>query len=187
MNIINVTITMQGYFCNEWPHVEIVGNNHIYFTGKVEEMQVIRFSIPEQTNNQIVIRHMNKRFGVNGVWDVNVNDNNEITSDRAVKLLDFELNSISIKSWIFDTCKFITTDCEQVQTDYFGYNGSITVDFDCPIYEWIICNCVKPKAIMNPSKFVINTTSDNLFNYTNDLKELDEIERILEQHAHLFS
>jgi hypothetical protein len=84
---------------------------------------------------------MNKRFGENGVWDVNVNTSNEITSDRAVKLLDFELNSVSIKSWIFDACKFITTDGEQIQTDYFGHNGSVTVEFGCPVYEWIICNC----------------------------------------------
>ena len=178
---------MQGYFCNEWPHVEIVGNNNIYYTGKVEETQVIRFSIPEQTNNQVVMRHMNKRFGINGIWDVEVNKNNEILSDRAVKLLDFKLNDISIKSWVFDTCKFLTTDGEQIQTDYFGHNGIITVNFDCPIYEWIICNCVKPRAVQDPSKFIINTTLDNLFHYTNDLEELDEIERILEQHAHLFS
>jgi hypothetical protein len=186
MNLIDVAITVQGYFCKEWPHVEIVGNNHIYFTGKIEEMQVICFSIPEQPDNHIVIRHMNKRFGINGIWDVEVADN-AIISDRAVKLLDVELNNVSVKSWIFDTCKFVTTDGEQIQTDYFGHNGSITVNFNCPIYEWIICNCVMPKATVDPSKFVISTSLDNLFNYTNDIKELDDIEKILEQHAHLFS
>jgi hypothetical protein len=187
MNIINVEITVQGHFCNEWPYIEIIGNNHIYYTGKVEEMQVIQFSICEQLTNQVIIRHLNKRFGVDGIWDVEVNNNNDITSDRAVKLLDFELNNVSIKSWIFDTCKFVTVNGEQIQTDYFGHNGSITINFGCSIYDWIICNCVKPKAKVDPSKFVINTTLDNLFDYTNDIKELDEIEGILGQHAHLFS
>jgi hypothetical protein len=186
MNIIDVAITAQGHFCNEWPYIEIVGNNHIYFTGKVEGLQVIQFSIPERSTNQVIIRHMNKRFGANGIWDSEVN-NNELIKDRAVELLDFEINSVSIKSWIFNTCKFVTIDGEQLRADYFGYNGSATINFDSPVYEWIICNCIRSTAVIDSSKFVINTTLDNLFNYTNDIKELDEIERILEQHAYLFS
>lgn len=185
METIDVVITVQGHFCNDWPCIEVIGNNHIYFNGIVQELQTIRFQLPAGSVNQILIKHMNKRFGVNGVWDVEA-IGDAITKDRAVKLLNIELNSVGIKNWVFDVCRFVTEDGDQLQTDYFGHNGSISIEFGCPVYEWIICNCVKPTANPESSKFIINTTSDNLFNYTKDIEELAEIERILDEHAHLF-
>jgi hypothetical protein len=186
METIDVVINVQGHFCNDWPCVEVSGNNHIYFNGIVQELQEIRFQLPACSTNLIVIKHMNKRFGEHGVWDVKA-DGDVITQDRAVKLLDVELNTVSVRNWVFDQCRFTTEHGERLQTDYFGHNGSISIEFDCPVYEWIICNCVKPTANPESSNFVINTTSDNLFDYTKDIEELDEIERILDQHAHLFN
>jgi len=186
METIDVELLVQGQFCNEWPCMEVIGNNHTYFTGNVTEKQVIRFCIPAQHSNEIILRHTNKRFGADGVWDVEVVDD-KITKDRAIKLLDFKLNNISIKSWMFDTCRFITDANDCLQTDYFGHNGHIVIAFNCPLYEWIICNCVKPNANPKFRDFVINTTAENLFDYTKDIEELDNIERILDQHAYLFN
>jgi len=185
METIDVELLVQGQFCNEWPCMEVSGNNHIYFTGNVQEIQVIRFRMPAQHTNEIIIRHTDKRFGTNGVWDVEAVDDT-IIKDRAIKLLDFKLNNISIKSWIFDSCQFVTDHGDRLQTDYFGHNGHLIIPFDCPLYEWIICNCVKPKANPKFRDFVINTTAENLFDYTKDIEELNDIERILNQHAHLF-
>ena len=185
METIDVVITVQGHFCNDWPYIEVIGNNTIYFSGIVQELQTIRFQLPAEVTNQILIKHMNKCFGVNGVWDVEA-IGNVITKDRAVKLLNIELNSVSIKNWMFDVCRFVTEDGDHLQTDYFGHNGNISIEFGFPVYEWIICNCVKPTANPVASKFIINTTSDKLFNYTKDIEELAEIERILNEHAHLF-
>jgi hypothetical protein len=185
MEIIDVEIIVQAQFCNEWPWVEIRSSEHIYFTGNVEEMQVIRFTIPAQNVNEITLYHKNKRFGTDGIWDVEVIDD-KIVKDRAVKLLDFKLNDVSIKSWIFETCRFITDSGDCLQTDYFGHNGHINIVFNCPVYEWIICHCIKPNANPKSCDFVVNTTSENLFDYTRDIEELNEIERILNQHAYLF-
>jgi hypothetical protein len=183
---INVTVNLQGYFCNDWPCVEISGNNYIYFTGNVQQTQVIKFPMPAQEINQITIKHKNKNFGTGGIWDTAVQEG-VIVQDRAVKLLDLELDDVSIKSYTFDHCRFITDQNEILQTDYFGHNGCFIVEFGVPVYEWIICNCIKPKVKIDPSDFVINTTAGNLFDYNQDLVELDEIEGILNQHAHLFN
>lgn len=141
--------------------------------------------MPAQTVNQVVIKHKNKRFGTAGIWDTAVH-NGTITEDRAISLVDIVLDDVSIKSYTFDHCRFVTEHGENIQTDYFGHNGNFVFEFNVPVYEWIICNCIKPRA--NPeSDFVISTTADNLFDYDQDLIELDEIEKILQQHAHLFT
>jgi hypothetical protein len=181
-----VAVILQGHFCNDWPCVEISGNKHIYYTGTVQQTQAIRFSMPSCEINQVVIKHQNKSFGTDGIWDVAVKDN-VIIQDRAVKLLDFELDDVSIKSYTFDNCRFVTDQNEILQTDYFGHNGYFVIEFGVPIYEWIICNCVKPQVKIAPGNFVISTTADNLFDYVQDQVELDEIEGILNQHAHLFN
>lgn len=183
---IEVAVTLQGHFCNDWPCVEVSGNNHIYYTGTVQQTQAIRFSMPSCEINQVVIKHQNKSFGTDGLWDVVAKDN-VIIQDRAVKLLDFELDDVSIKSYTFDNCRFVTDQNEILQTDYFGHNGYFVIEFGVPIYEWIICNCVKPQVKIDPGNFVISTTADNLFNYVQDQIEIDEIEGILNQHAHLFN
>lgn len=141
--------------------------------------------MPAQPVNQVVIKHKNKSFGTAGIWDTAV-QNGIIVEDRAITLVDIALNDVSIKSYTFDRCRFVTEHGEGLQTDYFGHNGSFAFEFSVPVYEWIICNCVKPTANID-SDFVISTTADNLFDYDQDLIELDEIERILQQHAHLFT
>ena len=84
------------------------------------------------------------------------------------------------KNWPFET------EHGPIYTDYFGYNGKCTVHFQSPVHDWIIKELVSPDEINRPTyDLVIETSFGNLFNYTQDLVEIDEIQKILNQHAHL--
>ena len=97
-----------------------------------------------------------------------------------------EFDQVNVIEYLLTHWPFITTSGEVVKTDYFGYNGSLTINFTTPVYEWIITHLVQTK-VNRTQDFIIETSHNNLFDYNNDLKELKEIEYLLEKHAHLFN
>ena len=176
---------MVGTWCNQWPCLRIKGNNSIYFDAEVNGNKVIEFVMPSNERNQLTLYHYGKRFGENNIWDTR-NDGNIIVEDRAIKLMRLEFDQVNVIEYLLTHWPFITTSGEVVKTDYFGYNGSLTINFTTPVYEWIITHLVQTK-VNRTQDFIIETSHNNLFDYNNDLKELKEIEYLLEKHAHLFN
>lgn len=185
MHPIYVEIKLKASWCNEWPNLIVELNKNIYFQGKVDNNLTIKFTAPGKLNNTLIIQHYNKNFGQNGQWDTK-SENNKIIQDRAVELLDIKLNQISIYKYFINNCPFVTNKKEKLYTNYYGFNGQTELNFSAPVYDWIICNIVKPKAFTSPT-LKIETSADNLFDYTKDIIEIAEIENILEKNADLFS
>lgn len=153
----------------------------------VQNEQCISISVSAKSkNNTLIIQHYGKNFGQNGQWDT-VSKDNVIVQDRAVKLLDIELDDVSIANYVVHQCMFETDNGERLNTDYYGFNGKIEINFDSPVYEWIIDTIVKPKSrrLLDLSQ-PVETSANNLFEYEQDQRELAELETILEHNAHLF-
>lgn len=164
----------------------IMVNNDIYFDDLVIDDMDIEFTAPLRDSNHLVIRHYDKRFGDDGQWDTVTHDN-VIIQDRAIRLQSIELDNVNVKEWVIANCQFETENNGSIMTDYFGFNGQITISFGSPVYDWIIQTIVKSKSrklldLAQP----IETSFDNLFDYTQDLLELDEIDSLLRKHANLF-
>jgi hypothetical protein len=94
---------------------------------------------------------------------------------------------VSITKYVIEYCPFVSEQGEKIITDYYGFNGQVQIDFEQPVYEWIINTVVKPKSrkLLDLSQ-PIETSYDNLFDYKQDIVELKELDHILEKNAHLF-
>ncbi len=150
----------------------------------MQHKQTISIQAPVLTSNSLIIQHYDKKFGENGQWDTR-SDQGQITHDRAVQLLGLSLDQVDVTKYVVDNCPLITVDNRQVYTDYWGFNGTVSLNFDSPVYDWIICHIVKPKT-KDLDTLSIDTSRNNLFNYSQDLVEIQAIETLLDTYAHLF-
>lgn len=181
-----INVKLRGTWCHHWPKLRVLLNNHIYFDGDVVNDVNVEFVAPVDHHNSLIIQHYNKNFGQNGQWDT-LSENGVIVQDRALQLLSLTLDEVDISKYIFDHCPLVTDTDMSVHTDYYGFNGSVTIDFSSPVYEWIIDTIVRSRSKkMSDLTQAIETSHGNLFDYRQDLIELDELEKILDQNAHLF-
>lgn len=162
-------------------------NDVTYFDSDVHEQILIDFEAPLLDHNRLTMRHHGKNFGENGQWDT-MADGDHILQDRAVKLLAVELDDVDISKYIYARCPLLTDQGDQVFTDYLGFNGTVTVQFAAPVYDWIIDHIVKHESrrLLDISQ-PIDTSYDNLFDYSQDEQQLQELETLLTRHAHLSS
>jgi len=184
MKSVSIQLELQGTWCNDWPNLKVAFNDFIYFEGKIEGQKNIKIQAPVLDVNTLIIQHHDKKFGENGQWDTQSNGDT-IENDRAIKLLSLTLDDVDVYKYVIDNCPLVTDKNEKFFTDYYGFNGTVQLTFESPVYDWIICNIVKPKT-KDSSTLAIETSQNNLFNYGQDQTEIDEIENLLITYAHLF-
>ena len=186
MNSINILIEVTGTWCNCWPNFQVKINNQIYVNQPIEGQQILKFCADIQESNTITLMHYGKNFGTDGVWDTQTKDN-LIVQDRAVKLTRIELDGVDIAKYI-SRWPFQTDIGETYYTDYFGHNGQLIIKFSSPVYKWIItelvCKTVGPDTAQD---LILETSHSSVFDYAQDLIELEEIEKLLVEHAHLLN
>lgn len=188
MNSTHICLQLFGTKCNEWPRFRVIGNSITYFDSEVCENATIEFDMPLLDNNTLIIQHYDKKFGENGQWDTKC-EGDQIIEDRAVRLVKLEIDSVDITKYFVRHWTWTTTDGTELTTDYFGHNGQACIEFTAPVYNWIITKLVHdPETSKYKAQdLIIETSHSDLFNYTQDIIELAEIEKILKENAHLFS
>ena len=188
MDQVKIYIEFNGTRCNNWPRVKVIGNNYTYFDAEVVKNKIIEFTMPLQDRNCLILEHYGKKFGENGIWDTRSNGD-QITEDRAVKLIKLELNEVDISPYLVRQWPFITDSGQSIPTDYFGFNGACHINFDSPVYDWIIKTLVHdPSNVkVKAQDLIIETSHNDLFNYNQDIETLKEIEQLLKENAYLFN
>lgn len=189
MKQVSIEITLNGYFCNHWPEVKISLNNSELFVGSIINNKTLIFDVECESINNLTIVHQNKSFGENGIWDTNP----ETGEDCKVQICDIKFNQVSIGKKIRSELKFITNWSQfQLQHSskdfidqystvdpsdgWLAFNGSISIEFETPVYDWLIVK-----------KFKINEQNDKAYysNFTKrwhfeqDLEILDEIRTLM--------
>jgi hypothetical protein len=150
--------------------------------------KVIEFEMPLEAHNKLVMEHYGKQFGENGQWDTR-SENDSITQDRAVRFISMSFDDVAVGQYLVRHWPFSTVDGQTIATDYFGFNGQCSIEFDAPVYDWIITHLVHDPTshTVKAQDLIIETSHNDLFTYDQDLITLKEIEQLLEQHAHLFN
>jgi hypothetical protein len=186
MNFIDILIEVDGTWCNDWPWFRVIVNNHTYYDQQIADKKIIKFSLPVLEYNQLVLEHYGKSFGQNGRWDTESNGK-VIVKDRAVKLIKLEIDGVNIVKYI-TSWPMVTNEGQSIPTDYLGHNGKITINFTSPVYDWIITTLVKETANATTAQdLIIETSHNNVFDYREDLIELEEITKLLNEYAYLFN
>lgn len=177
---------MLGTWCHEWPNFVVNFNDSTYFDGPVQGEITVEIDAPVLDHNLLRLTHHGKRFGEQGIWDTETQQEH-IMQDRAVRLLGIEIDDVDISKYVWRHCPLITADHGAVLTDYYGFNGTVSIDFASPVYHWMIDHIVRHESrkLLDISQ-PIETSYDNLFEYDQDELELLELEKLLQQHAHLF-
>lgn len=184
MKSVCIIIEVEGTWCNQWPKLKLSVNDNIYFDGEVAGSKTLHVQTALLDTNTLIIQHYDKSFGENGQWDTKA-VNGQITHDRAIKLKSVFFDDVDISKYVANHFHFVTDQGEQLQTDYFGFNGRIEIMFKAPVYDWIINKFIK-NNFAPESDFLIETSFDQLFDYSQDQLELDELVKILQENAYLF-
>lgn len=178
MHKTTIEITLQGYFYNHWPELKILLNGNLLFSGPVVEQQVLTFEVNCNHSNQLEFVHHSKQFGENNVWDTDP----DTGADCKLQILDIKFNQVSIGPKLRSNLKFVAQNSDQsvsvIETSdgWMTFNGLITLEFETPVYDWLIINKFKLEE-QNDKAFYSNFTKR--WHYEQDIAILDEIRKIM--------
>lgn len=184
----HILLRLQGTWCNDWPLFRVTVNDNVCFEGPIQDHQVLQFDVPTLDHNILTLTHHGKYFGENNRWDTRL-EGDEIVQDRAVQLQGLELDGVDIVKYHRGRWLQHTTDGEVIDSVYFGHNASCSINFSAPVYDWIITQLIKNNTYRkyNAQDLILETSHSDVFDYGNDRQLLDELDQLLETHAHLFS
>lgn len=182
---VKLDIDLFGYFCNEWPMVEIYHNDQLIYENSIVDQQTLSFSLQCEEQSTLKIRHKNKFFGENNRWDT------DQSTDRYVQIIDVRFDNVSIGQKIMSELQFCSewSDMQLQHADQefinqytnflcngrLGFNGYVKIDFTIPVYNWLILNKFKleKKELSYFSQYTEN------FHYEKDLELIKEIKELM--------
>ena len=81
---MNITLNMQGSFCNNWPILTITQDENKY-EHLVEEQTSVSMDLD---NAPFRLGMYNKSFGNNHIWDTKTDQSGNILEDKFIKFTD---------------------------------------------------------------------------------------------------
>jgi hypothetical protein len=185
---VNLTISLTGYYYNHWPNLRILHNNVTVFDQPIINDQLLTLNLDCVETNELKFIHYGKSFGENGVWDSNANASEQCF----INIKDIQFNNVSIgetlkSKLIFDT-KWSDLQLQQNTQEFIdtystiqcygmmNFNGSIAIDFNTPIYNWLIFS--KYKVPMTDTAYFSNYSAR--WHYEEDLKVIKEIKELID-------
>lgn len=172
-------IHFKGHFCNDWPYLELIYNNNLVYDGQLKGEKIFDLDLLGN-HDLIVLRHKNKRFGANRIWDTR-SDTQGIIQDRRLELLDISIAGISFKH----KCHRLRFHQEATvgeplaPTQWEGdinFNGRVELDIIPSPLSWLTLLLHKQDKQEGVSYFSDHT---NLFHYEEDVELIREIKSML--------
>jgi len=184
---VNLTISLTGYYYNHWPNLRILHNNVTVFDQPIVNDQLLNLALTCDKNNRLELIHYGKSFGEEGVWD----SSPDASEQCFINIKDILFDQVSIGETLKSKLMFDTTwsdlQLEQNTQEFINtygkiqcygmmnFNGSVTIEFDTPIYNWLIFN--KFKVPMTDTAYFSNYSAR--WHYEEDLKVIDEIKELI--------
>ena len=183
-----LTVSLTGYYYNHWPNLKILHNNVTIVDQPIIGDQLLTIELTCDKTNELKLIHHGKSFGENGVWD----SSPDASEQCFINIDDICFNEVSIGETLKSKLVFVTewSDLQRQQnTQEFidtystiqcygmmNFNGSIIIDFDTPVYDWLIFN--KYKVPMTDTAYFSNYSAR--WHYEEDLKVIDEIKELID-------
>lgn len=184
---VTLTVSLTGHYYNHWPNLKILHNNTTLFDQSIIDQQLLTFDLNCTETNQLKFIHYGKSFGENNIWD----SSPDASEQCYININDICFNSVSIgeslkSKLIFDTewsdlqrqhhpQEFIDQYSAIQCYGMMNFNGSITIDFEIPVYNWLIFS--KYKVPMTDTAYFSNYSAR--WHYEEDLKIINEIKELL--------
>jgi len=185
---VSLTISLTGYYYNHWPNLKILHNNVAVFDQQIINDQLLTIDLTCDKTNELKFIHYGKSFGEDGVWD----SSPDATEQCFINIKDILFNKVSIsetlKSKLIFNTEWTDLQIEQNTQEFIdtystiqcygmmNFNGSITIEFDTPVYNWLIFS--KYKVPMTDTAYFSNYSSR--WHYDEDLKVIEEIKELID-------
>jgi hypothetical protein len=192
---VNLSIDLEGQYCNHWPFAKISVNNQTLFDGEIQNCITFDFTINAKENNYLCIEHYGKRFGENNVYDC-IPDQMQ---DCLLAISDIRFDDITIgyelmsklvfkTIWTETQLQTMTPDllqamsiipCNSTTTVYnkMNFNSQFMLKFELPILNWLTIAKYK-----KPNEDVAYFSNHSLrWHYEEDLKLIEEIKKLINQ------
>jgi hypothetical protein len=173
-----LAINVTGHFCNTWPTLQIIINGEIHFNDNIVDNKQIALSFDSLQHNTIQFSLTNKSLGKNNVWDTAVNELNEITHDKFIKINNVLLAEVNINELIYKSPYTViaSNDTSTTHHGLLNFNGNIVFCFDEPVLNFLI-NAKYRKEIDTTKSYFSNNTY--LFHYGMETQLIGEIRGLL--------
>jgi hypothetical protein len=178
-----ISIDLRGHYCNHWPWVIVRLNGNELFNQQVIESITMDFDLVCDQHNLLEFEHYGKSFGTNGIWD------STPEQDCFAQITDIRFDDVSIDN-IVSGLTFISkwsqdSDPDQVENfstinncnGLMNFNGVISLEFDMPVYDWLIVKKYKKPIDKNIAYFSNHTSR---WHYEEDIRILDEIKNLMD-------
>lgn len=187
MDVVNIKVFANGYYCNQWPRFQLIHGSKVVWDGEIKGSCVIEVDLLCADVDSLTLKHLDKKFGEDGIWDTLPDG----SADRYVEITDIKLDDVSIGEKLLSALVFCTewSDVQRLHQDpgfieqysefcsngRMSFNGSIKLEFETPIYNWLI-----------PKKFKVEKTETAYFSnyslrwhYEKDLELIKEIKELM--------
>jgi len=178
-----ISIDLQGFFCNHWPWVVVRLNGIELFNQQVIDLITLDFNVACDQTNLLEFEHYGTSFGTNGIWDSGPEQ------DCFAQIKDIRFDDVSVDN-IISGLTFISKWCQDSdpqQVENFStinncnglmnFNGVISLEFDMPVYDWLIIKKYKKPLGKNIAYFSNHTAR---WHYEEDLKILNDIKDLMQ-------
>ena len=193
---IQLSIDLEGQYCNHWPFARISVNNQILFDGEIQNCITFNFIITAEEKNYLCIKHYGKRFGEDNIYDCAPDQ----MQDCVLAIADIRFNNVTIGYELMSKLIFKTVWSKtQIQTmlpdvllqmseipckndtmtvyNKMNFNSIFSLEFETPILNWLIFSKYK-KPLENNAYF---SNYSSRWHHERDIELIEEIKELMNQ------
>lgn len=188
--MLNIEIHLESKsFNNNWPKIKIYHNNNLLDNIICQESMKLQYQISPSNENFLSIELYDKKFGDDGIWDVDSNGQgpevqiediifNDVSIDHLLSTMEFETYWTKNQLILHDE-EFRSKYNRYQSNGVMVFNGRLTFNFSTPIYDFLIDK--KYKLIYNKDIAYFSNNTE-LFNFQFGLSKLEEIKKIIREN-----
>lgn len=181
-----LSLHLRPTYCNKWPTLIVDINNQNLMSKIINNEQVVDLEFNSVDGcNTISIGLDNKSFGINGIWDTEVDQHNTVLNDLTLELVDVKINDVSVLDILLKNKYQIQQQSGQdhlpneIDNDnIMRFNGHFLFKYEEPLLNSII-NQKWKQDVSNDKSYFSNYTT--LFHYEEDLKLIKEIYKLIDE------
>jgi hypothetical protein len=182
----NIALNITGHYFNHWPFLKVIVNDEVVFDNEIVGHQLLDFDVQCNKQNKLQLVHYGKRYNDNNVWDSNGE------SECYLEINDIKFEDVGIGIDLKSQLEFVTDWCPFQLQDHdnefiekysrfpsngiMAFNGTISLDFETPILNWLIIKkfCV---PINEDAAYFSNFSAR--WHYAQDLELINSIKQLM--------
>jgi hypothetical protein len=135
MPSFELSIGLTAAHCNRWPWLQITCDQSILYDNEIHGGQNLTLTIPFENNLCNI-----KLIGIKKYHDTKIDSDGKIIEDKSLRIDNISINDINMGDEFIRHLNFKDEQGNEISflNQTFYLNGSISIDINQPIIDWII-------------------------------------------------